>query len=398
MSRIPAADNLLIEVEESQWRLLANGAPLRPEQILLEVTADNSLRYVPSFGAARRLPESGVIAPDDIQRVVVGWSKEDRCWHLGLLFNADFARQRGGRWCELALWYDPQAEMYAAGAAEAGRTLAAALDCPFVLVPPKTDDLAAPAPFSLQRETVITRETAPAPETRRPLPMELPGLPLHLSRWTVTNRDAQLVLLRARGWAAGRVGRVMWYAALTLVYLVLAVATIRGDIALPNAGTMLPEPRILPYLGLVTVVILIGLMLFIVRQLLSSPRRFTFLDAAHSSSGQPAVTGYVNNRERWTRTGVKGVYVSQVLRVRRDKRGEKERLQYAEINLLLADDRFQRLLFDDSVDDSERPLGYDSNETVIPLMADNVQDELQAAGIYIAGALGVPCYYDRRVK
>src|SRR5690606_33431854 len=112
---------------------------------------------------------------------------------------------------------------------------------------------------------------------------EMPALPIRLNRWTLTNsaeNESQLALMRARGWATGRALRVVWYGLLTVIYLVLATFTLRGDIALPNAGTMLPEPRILPYLGLITAAILVVLIFVIITQLLRSPRQFTFLSAA----------------------------------------------------------------------------------------------------------------------
>lgn len=405
MSRVSAADNLIIEMEGTRWRLLANGVDAaHSAQTLLEVTEGGLLRYAAAFGTARRLPESGSIAASDVQRVVVGWSKEDRCWHLGLLFEPEFARQRGGRWCELALWYDPRANVYSEGAANAGRALAAALGRSFTLVPPKQEDVApqiAPQPTagdSVPDEDVQTHEFPPV---RKPRTIEMPALPIRLNRWTLTNsaeNESQLALMRARGWATGRALRVVWYGLLTVIYLVLATFTLRGDIALPNAGTMLPEPRILPYLGLITAAILVVLIFVIITQLLRSPRQFTFLSAAQSPEGQPTVAATVNGSQLWQQVGVRGVYVTEVARVRRDKRGERERLQYTEINLLLDDERFRRLIYDDTPDDQERPMDYHGEDVIVPLTAENVQDEVQAAGVYIADALGVPCYYDRRVK
>ncbi|MBE0688944.1 MAG: hypothetical protein IH587_02330, partial [Anaerolineae bacterium] len=92
MNRISAGGNLSIEIQPHNWRLLANGADL--ERPLVEVSADEPLRYIPAFGSTRRLPDTGILPTQYIQRIVLGWSHEDEAWHLGFLLEPELARPR----------------------------------------------------------------------------------------------------------------------------------------------------------------------------------------------------------------------------------------------------------------------------------------------------------------
>ena len=110
MDRISAAGNLTIEVKPESWRLIVNGNS--QERVLVEVSPGEPIRYIPTFAAKRRLPDTGKLPIENIQRVVLGWSNEDESWHLGLLLTPELASARGSRWCEIARWPDPDVNVF----------------------------------------------------------------------------------------------------------------------------------------------------------------------------------------------------------------------------------------------------------------------------------------------
>jgi len=75
MERISAARNLSIENQPEYWRLIVNGGG--SERILVEARPGEPLRYVTTFGAQRRLPASGILPVENVERVVLGWSRQD---------------------------------------------------------------------------------------------------------------------------------------------------------------------------------------------------------------------------------------------------------------------------------------------------------------------------------
>jgi hypothetical protein len=357
MARISAAGNLNIEMSSDQWRLLGNGSTR--EQVLVEAAPGQPLRYVSLFAQKRKLPEGGELPRKDIQRVVLGWSSQDEAWHLGLLLESELAARRGSRWCEIAQWPDPDTTVFGELAEQAGRALAAALACPFNLIPPQP--VAAPA---------------------APPPPPLPALPLELDGWTLT-AGAPLVFVRARRWARTRAGRILWYSALAAAYVVLSVLSLTGSIA-PT------KPEFLPLLGLAVAVLLVGAVLYTLMQLRSQPGRIV-VDAARQR-----IAGLRGKAVRWSHpaSAVDTVYVTQVLA---QKKGRYV-AQYGELSLLLANGRFFTLLTASDIHDLREPAALTPGETVTDLTQADVTTDLQAAALYVAQALGRPCRYDRRVK
>ncbi len=138
MSRISAAQNLTIEIEDNRWRLLTNGDG--PERVLVEAAPGEPLRYIPLFASKRHLPDIGVLPIERVQRVVLGWSGSDGAWHLGLMLDPDLAEMRGSRWCEMAHWIDPDRSLYGRQATEAGESLAESIAKPFNLIPPREEE------------------------------------------------------------------------------------------------------------------------------------------------------------------------------------------------------------------------------------------------------------------
>ncbi len=355
MDRISAAGNLTIEVDANQWRLVVNGSDR--VQVLLEAAAGQPLRYQEIFATKRRLPPIGVMETTNIQRVVLGWSRDDECWHLGLLLEAPVAQPRGSRWCEIARWPDPDTNVFDDLAAQAGRSLARTLGRPFNLIEP---------------EPQATTPVAPPPPLR--------PLPLSFDLWTL-DKDENLQITRAARWARSHWLRILWYALLVVIYVVLSITTLTGTIALPR-------PEFLPYLGIVTAVLLFGIMVYTWIQLMSRPDRFTF-----TYSGVQAMRG---SRELWMleRSEIEAVYVSEVV----NRKGKKRVILHGELNLLLKDSSFKQLVEQPHPveDNGDTPLS--TFESVSPLTLYDARSDMQMAGLHLAQTLNLECRYDLRLK
>ncbi len=359
MEQISAAGNLTIEVSPDQWRLVANGNG--KERVLIEAAAGQPLRYPEIFASKRRLPEQGSLPVDNVQRVVLGWSHEDESWHLGLLLGPEIALKRGSRWCEIARWPDPETNVFSDVALQAGRSLARTITRPFNLIEPQTKDQA---------------PTAPPPALR--------SLPLNFDLWTLEKQNQNILeFILSPRWARGMILRIVWYALLIAVYLILSIVTLEQIIALP-------KPEFLPYLGLVTAIFLIFMILYTFFQLITKPSQIDV-----TGDGVIARRG---NSERWnvSKKAVQAVYVSEIV----NKKGTKRVVYHGEINLLLQDGGFRTILEQPhSVEDPNYEKKEDQiTEAVFPLNAYNAHSDLQMAGLYVAQALGVECRYDRRVK
>ena len=362
MDRISASGNLTIEHNIDHWRLIStsNGQ----ERSLLEAETGKPVSYIEIFGSKRRLPKGGKLSLDDIQRVVLGWSHEDECWHLGFLVEPELAEQRGSRWCELARWPDPETTVFNETATEAGRALARTLQRPFNLIEPDTSATASAAKLT---------SAAPPP---------LRSLPLEFDQWTLTRQSA-LQFVRVSQWARQRIIRLLWYALLVVVYFVLSIVTLTGVIALP-------KPEFLPYLGLVVGIFLVGMMLYTFYELVNRPSRVV---VDHNG-----VEGRRGENTAWQvyKDSIDSVYISEVV----SRKGKKRVIYHGEINLHLKDGSFRTIL--------EQPHPMEENhaavpvglleETVTPLTLYNAQSDLQMAGLHVAQTLGIECQYDQRVK
>lgn len=377
MTRIPAAENLTIDYTPERWRLYLNGDV--QERLIAEAAPGRSLRYANGFAERRRLP-AGALPSAAIKQVVLGWSTNDQAWHLGLLLSADLAEQRGSRWCELARWEDPSASEFALIAETAGRGLSAALERPF-------------------------RVISPGGEAPLPQPRDLPALPLKSGLWTLEHSEQYsggLEFVRSPRWMVSRVVRVLWYTFWMVVYIVLSVATLTTELALPNSGTMLPNPAILPYLGLGAAFILLLIILKNLFDMLTKPGRITIDPEVQ------LVSAWRGSTIRWQLTAdeIQSVYVSQVA----NRRGRKYTIYHGEINLQNGEKRFRNVLVQDQEEErvdppasqvrkrqSDDDAALEDGVTALTLY--NFDTDLQAAGLYIAQTLGnLPCYYDQRVQ
>jgi hypothetical protein len=381
MTQISAGNNISIDMQPERWRLILNGEA--SARVLLEANVGQPLRYGPSFGNTRRLPGEGVLATNSIQQVVLGWSNGDEAWHLGLVLEPSLADARGSRWCEMAHWPDPDASLFVDIATEAGESLARTINRPFNPIAPRIQDKPAPPP-----------------------PPPLPDLPLKFGVWSFDragkpknkrddhNSDTRILqFTRASNWVVSKIVRVLWYTVWLAVYLILSIATLTSGLALPNAGTMLPSPQLLPYLGLVSAVILIGMILYIFYELLTKPDKIIIDPTSRT------VTALRGQRERWQVAGsdVQSIYVTQVL----NKKGKQYIVQHGELNLHRGGGEFWRMFEQPKEEELARPWKAepsDGGDTIFPLTRDAVNSDLQAAGLYVAEALNVPSWYDRRVK
>lgn len=376
MSQIAAAENLIIEMEDDHWRLFINGQD-PASAYLFQAVHGQALRYGARFATTRRLPATGALPLEDVQRVVVGWSANDESWHLGLVLEPRLAAERGSRWCEIAHWPDPDTNVFSDLAVQAGKTLSTLVNRPFNVVPP--------------------RPAAPPPPP--PPPPPLPDLPLTLGLWKLYWDDQQphtgarpLRLMRASSWTFSRLTRVGWYTFWVAVYLVLSIATLTRTLALPNSGTMLPNPDLLPYLGIIAAVVLVGVIFFTLYELFAKP------DTIIIDPQTRTVTAQRWNTIRWeiAPEEVQSLYVTQVV----SKKANKIQIKHGEINLYLGGTTFHALLLQDTPEEispAQEILSPD-RELVVSLDTAPVSTPLQAAGLYIARVLGIPCWYDQRAK
>ncbi|MBX3063869.1 MAG: hypothetical protein U0528_09445 [Anaerolineae bacterium] len=286
---ISAANDLLVEYDAHRWALLLPSAPATP---IVEADAQ-TVRYASAFGIARRLGSLGGLRPDQVSMVVVGYSSEDRNWHLGLMLDAALAQGRGGRWCELAQWPDDEET----DAETAGRKLAAVIGRPFRLVTPQSplgSSTSMPAaPASAYSNTSAganlgTYTPAPTPampppdyqfgEVTRPLPPQIPvsvadtpvspaqaaapepplqPLPLTFGEWTAQEILGGMQWSRTSKWRNDQIVRGLFFCVLAPIFAYLSIGALATNFAAV-------QPLWLPWVGvaLALVMLLIGLSSF----------------------------------------------------------------------------------------------------------------------------------------
>lgn len=365
MERISAADNLLIDTTNDRWRILVNTNfvdNVPGDGLLFESANNQQIRYTTVFASTHRLPKNGVLPVRYVERVVLGWSQADEAWHLGLILADQLAAARGSRWCELARWPDPDRALFAELSMEVGQRLARVIERPFNVIP-------------IKREQVVTQAPPPKP---------LPALPLDMRDWYMQQQEnGWFAFIREGGWARERQRRIGWYAFWAVVYVVLSIATILSDIALPR-------PELLPYAGLATALLLVGIVIYTIWELSQKPRRIVIDPETQQIWGVPREQG---GKPVWRkgRNDIDSVYVSEVIKHNKDN----AQIQYGEINLRLTDGSFYFL-----VSQTEpTPLYTESSpddDQINPLESGQVKTDMQAASLYLAQALDVPVWYDYR--
>lgn len=377
MTRIAVTANSLVDYSPDRWRLIKIDDPKAPK-LVLEAKRDAPLRFDAYFAASRDLPESGEILPADLGQVVLGWSNESGSWQLGLTLSPEISLARSSRWFEILRFTHADPAVHEEKASRLGQALAQALDIPFA-----------------STDTGIKAE--PEPE-----PIPLVDLPLHLGMWRLQpadekGGDGQLRLQREKRWLRGRLRQIAWYGLWTLIYLWVSIATLTSELGLPIAGTLIPNPAWLPYLGMVVAVMLA---LAIARQLIIILRE---PDALLINPWERTVGAWRGDKQLWkVKAGsVQSVYASEIVK----KRGRRPTILHGEINLHLLDGSFRSLMIDrekivdallpgsDAAAEKKRPEG------VLALEPAEATTALQAAAIHIALSLGeLPVWYDRRLR
>jgi len=375
MTRIAVSDNMLVDYSEDRWRLIQLDAAAAPT-LLVEVKAGRSFRYDDDFGNRRALPPLGEVAPRDIGEVVLGWSEEEAAWQLGMTLAPDLSFSRSSRWFEVLRIDDADQSRSQRTVQQIGLALADVLGKPFVASTPG-DAMAAPEPIPLI------------------------DLPLDLGDWILGARtkadQSELQFARDRRWIRARYRQIAWYGLLAAFYAWVSITSLIHELALPNAGTLIPDPSLLPYLGIGVSLLLLVMIALQVKKIMGEP------DTLVISADKQSVNALRGGGLRWQvdAGAVQSVYASELVK----KRGRRPVVFHGEINLQMIDGSFRRLLVEDdkradallpgcdAVIEKNRPSG------VSVLEPDAVATALQAAAVHVAVCLGdLPVWYDRRFK
>lgn len=377
MPRIAVSANSLVDYSPERWRLIQVDDPDQPK-LLVEAKTGLPLRYNGYFAVSRDLPESGEILEADLGQVVLGWSNESSSWQLGVTLSTEISLARSSRWFELLRFTHPDATVHEARAIELGAALAKTLDIPF----------ASTAPV----------EIAPEPEA-----IVLEPLPLELGLWRLEEAEqkrgggGELRLAREQRWLRAKQRQLAWYGLMIAVYLWVSIATLTSELGLPIAGTLIPNPAWLPYLGIVVAVLLLLAIVRLLSIILREP------NAIIINPYEKTISAMRGSQPLWKLNagGVQSIYVSELVK----KRGRKPTVFHGEINLHLLDGNFMPILVDnekivgallpgrDPAAEKERPV------EVHALEPEAVSTPLQAAALHIAVGLGdLPVWYDRRLK
>ncbi len=378
MTRIAVSANALVDYSPDRWRLIQVDDPEKPK-LLIEAKAGAPLRYNGYFAVSRDLPESGEILEADLGQVVLGWSKESASWQLGLTLSPEISLARSSRWFEVLRFQNDDPGVHEELATQLGKALARALDIPFV-------------------SSEASLEVEPEPE-----PIRLVDLPLGLGMWRLQRttskgaNDGELRLMREKRWLQGKLRQIAWYGLWTVVYLFVSIATLTSALGLPIAGTLIPKPAWLPYLGIAVAVLLF---LAIVRQIsiiLREP------DALLINPWERTISAWRGEQQLWKVNAgrVQSVYASEVVK----KRGRRPTVFHGEINLHLLDGSFMPILIDhekivDGLLPGSDPQAEKSRADGVKVLEPAaVTTALQAAATHIAVSLGeLPVWYDRRLR
>lgn len=377
--QITVSDSLLVEYDENQWRLIRINH-LGERNWIVAVEADGGLRYSSFFATTRVLPDEGEISADDIDEVILGWSYQTDAWQLSLAISPDLSAARSSSYCEVLRFIDPELSVYEQEAEQVGQALADALNKPFVKLPP---------------------EEPPLPE-----PIPLVDLPLDIGIWRLqpnakaavsSDGPDEIRFVRAKSWLWGKMRQITWYGSLAALYVWVAAASINSELALPNTGTLIPDPQLLPYLALVAAALLLLLIAQQVWQIVREP------DTILISSYEGSIAARRGNKVRWkvNAKNVQSVYASELVK----KRSRRSLIYHSEINLHLVNGRFQRVIVEDrKLADAYLPganLPFERGRAVgvAVLEPPAAATALQAAAIHIAACLeGLPVWHDRRYK
>ena len=374
MPRIAVSANSLVDYSSDRWRLIQVDDPAEPK-LVVEAKSGLPFRYSGYFAVSRDLPESGEILQADLGQVVLGWSQESSSWQLGLTLSPEISLARSSRWFELLRFTNADADAHEAAAIQLGAALADTLGIPFA---------------STATQAI---EPVPAPE-----PIALEPLPLDLGLWRLEpGKEGELRLARKGRWLRAKQRQMAWYGLLTVVYFGVSLATLSSELALPIAGTLIPNPAWLPYLGIAVAVLLLLAIARLLLIILREP------NAIIINPYEKTISAVRGQRQFWkvNAGGVQSIYASELVK----KRGRKPTVFHGEINLHLLDGRFMPILVDkekivDALLPGRDPLAEkDRPVDVHVLEPEAVSTALQAAALHIGDCLDeLPVWYDRRLK
>lgn len=378
MTQITVSDNFVVDYSDRQWRLIRI-SDHEEQNARVTVEAGGGFCYNSYFADIHDLPDEGEIAADDIIEVALGWSYKTDAWQLSVVLSPDLAAARSSRGCEALRFIDPDMSAYEQDAKDVGQALADVLGKPFVIMPP---------------------EEAPPPE-----PIPLADLPLDIGIWRLQAgapavpgaAPSEVRFVRSKSWARAKMRQIAWYGLMAAVYVWVAAASISSELALPNTGTLIPNPQILPYMGMGVAVLLILLIGQRVWQFMREP------DAILISSYEGSVIALRGRQVRWkvNAKNVQSVYVSELVK----KRSRRPTVYHSEINLHLVKGRFRRVMAEDRklanplLPDADPLSEQERGVGVAVLDPKQASTALQAAAIHIAVCLDdLPVWHDRRYK
>lgn len=374
MPRIAVSANSLVDYSPDRWRLIQVDDPAKPK-LVVEAKTGLPFRYNGYFAVSRDLPESGEILGADLGQVVLGWSNESSSWQLGLTLSPEISLARSSRWFELLRFTNADADAHEAAATQLGAALADTLGIPFA--------------------STASQAIEPEPE---PEPIALEPLPLDLGLWRLERgTEGELRLERKQRWLRARQRQIAWYGLLVVVYLWVSFATLTSELGLPIAGTLIPNPAWLPYLGIAVAVLLLLAMARLVWIILREP------DSIIINPYEKTASAARGRRQLWkvNAGGVQSIYASEIVK----KRGRKPTVFHGEINLHLLDGRFMPILVDkeklvDALLIGRDPAAEKERSTDVHVLEpEAVSTALQAAALHIGDCLGeLPVWYDRRLK
>lgn len=380
MSTILAANDLQIVHENGHWNLL-NG---RNGSAVVEASP-GGLAYSPDFANARRLSADGMLQPEDVQMVVVGWAVEDQSWHLGILLGNELSQSRGSRWCGLARWRDHQS----ADAELAGHALANTLDKPFRLVAkPDEEPEAITEDESYPEETGATEPLLTTDgELSEVVEPDLMALPITIGDWVFTEMLGGVECEHTPNWRREVILRGIVFSVITPFFGLLSL----GALITPYANV---QPEFLPYVGIILTFIMgisaLGqfMTLFrapktmvdrrvgLLRQVLRSKR--TAIQAPFESLEYVLVSHVIGRKSENTNAAVPRDHI------------------WAEIWIHIHSPRkgFIQVCYDDSVEgEMVRNLDFSNRR---PLSLYEINTPAHHAAAIIAREIGIPAYVDER--
>lgn len=370
MPAISAADNFSIDIDPTTWQLRKIGSDSPTATAL-----PDGLHYLSGFGMAHRLPPEGVLPREQVRMVMLGWQKSDESWHLGLMLTEDLASTRSNRWCELARWPDPDHELFGEDARDAGTTIATIMSVPFQFIEP---------------------EPPPPPLPLRPLP----PLPLHLGMWDfqgvgtyygVSVAADEAAFVRSALWTQYKRRRALNHVFWAFIYAVVSVLTLTSAIGLPNAGTLLPNPHWLPYVGLL---IAFGMVFAAIYELVTLNNSVKVVHVTPTG-----MAGITPSGEQWRipAADLPIIYISEVLRSTKDALIS----EHTEMNVHLGAGKFRKVLEQPNalpLEPALRTSDYvpPAEDAVYPLTRAGYASGWQAAGVITSEILHTTAWYDAR--